>query len=570
MKTTADQSGSEGAKPGQPSVRERMLQATASFHATLLKGNDWMTAAQSVFPMVGEVVQVHRVYYFDVVVHPYNGEKFCSQRLEWNAGEALPQIDNPALQMVPFSLVYPFMEPLERGEPYSAVVGSIDHLPLREVLMAQSIVSILVMPLFIGGKFYGFLGFDDCIRERNWRQDEVQFLEVLCTSLAAAIEKQNHLQTIQTQEEQFRHLVNNLPGIAYRAIGDEQLSLVYASVDVQSFLGYSTTDSYSIEGSTTLGTTNKRVGLAQFVHPEDFKVLSDRWSVPANGVSFQQEYRLIASDGRVIWVADHGTLLTSAEFPQGYIDGILFDITAKKEQERKMLAQEAEMVELQQKARQERERKQKAMARYGLYAQEIEREKIAAELHDNVNQLLATTSLCLEHGLLNPEVAPEMLSKSRGIVVDVIHEIRQLSRRLVAPSWQFQSLENALRELVNNMFVASSEIVQVQIGEDVEQIPNELKLTIYRIAQEQIHNIRKYAQASDVNITAFVKEKNLVFRIADNGVGFQPNAAGKGVGLKSISNRVFTFEGMVELISSPNAGCVLSIQFPLNTQSKNA
>jgi two-component system sensor histidine kinase UhpB len=91
-----------------------------------------------------------------------------------------------------------------------------------------------------------------------------------------------------------------------------------------------------------------------------------------------------------------------------------------------------------------------------------------------------------------------------------------------------------------------------------------MELMLYRIAQEQLNNIRKYAKAKKAVITIRTESGNLFFSVADNGIGFDPAIKARGIGLKNISSRVDFYSGTMSILSAPGQGCTIEITIPLS------
>jgi signal transduction histidine kinase len=195
-------------------------------------------------------------------------------------------------------------------------------------------------------------------------------------------------------------------------------------------------------------------------------------------------------------------------------------------------------------------------------AQEKERAEIGADLHDNVNQLLAASKLYLGHGLTQAEGAPFIL---QGIeyLNSAMDEVRKLSHALVGPSQDENiGLIESVEELVKNI----SMVKDIKIRFDhccfnEEEYEGALKIVIYRIIQEQMNNILKYAAATDAAIELRKESGDLFLHINDNGKGFDTTTIRHGIGLKNISNRAFIYNGTVEILSSPGNGCKMNIVF---------
>lgn len=198
--------------------------------------------------------------------------------------------------------------------------------------------------------------------------------------------------------------------------------------------------------------------------------------------------------------------------------------------------------------------------------QEDERYEIGSELHDNVCQILASTHMMI--GLLQEHVRPEgqeFLTKSRENISLSVNEIRSLSHRLAPAIFDDSNIVSAIEVLVENMGINMKAEVQFDIDPDLYSLPisRELQLNIYRLFQEQLNNIAKYARAELVELSMRVEEQSVMVVIKDNGVGFDMAQTKKGIGLSNIKRRAELFGGSVNLFSAPGKGCQLSIKIPL-------
>ena len=137
--------------------------------------------------MVGHATCVDRVYVFECQPGPPGVGLLASQRYEWNSDGTVAQIDNPKLQEVPLREMAPGWEgDLTRGEPIEVRTREAAP-PLRELLTSQQILSLLVCPITAGPELWGFVGFDDCRRERTWPERELAVLRALARSFGGAL-----------------------------------------------------------------------------------------------------------------------------------------------------------------------------------------------------------------------------------------------------------------------------------------------------------------------------------------------------------------------------------------------
>ena len=91
---------------------------------------------------------------------------------------------------------------------------------------------------------------------------------------------------------------------------------------------------------------------------------------------------------------------------------------------------------------------------------------------------------------------------------------------------------------------------------------------LYRIVQEQMNNITKYAQAKEVTIYLTAIDDQILLSIADDGQGFDTSKRNKGIGLKNIQNRIEFYAGSMKIISAPGQGCTLEIAIPSTNKTE--
>jgi signal transduction histidine kinase len=139
-------------------------------------------------------------------------------------------------------------------------------------------------------------------------------------------------------------------------------------------------------------------------------------------------------------------------------------------------------------------------------------------------------------------------------------EIRKLSRSLILPGLKGQHLVESMRELVHDTRIASSlEIRFHHVGVDETIITDDQKIAIYRIAQEQLNNILKHAEASAVEIMLEVDDDEILLNITDDGKGFDAAGERHGVGIMNMTSRAGLYNGTVEIETAPGIGCSLKV-----------
>ena len=222
-----------------------------------------------------------------------------------------------------------------------------------------------------------------------------------------------------------------------------------------------------------------------------------------------------------------------------------------------------EKLRLQQELIEEKITAQKEVAKAILDTQERERSEIGKELHDNVNQLLTTAKLYIENIRYFPQQAGEFVTKGVSLLQRSIDEIRSLSKQLVTPVMNDIGFEATIEELISHYQSLRLFDIEVHYAICEEALDKGLKLTIYRIIQEQLNNIVKYAQASLVTVAVLYGEDGIRVTVCDNGIGFDVARTSKGLGLKNMKNRAEVYKGTVEIQTAPGKGSSITVSFPV-------
>jgi PAS domain S-box-containing protein len=221
-----------------------------------------------------------------------------------------------------------------------------------------------------------------------------------------------------------------------------------------------------------------------------------------------------------------------------------------------------ENIKLQEELMQERISQEKSITKTIIDTQEKERSEIGKELHDNVNQILTTIKLYIENIKAYPEHSTAFIEKGVLLTQRAINEIRYLAKQLVTPVMADLGFEATLDELVVHFKALNTFEIDFCFDIEEKQIDKGLQLIIYRIVQEQLNNVVKYARASRVKIHIKKGKRQIHLLIEDNGIGFDPTETNFGLGLRNIKNRAELYRGVVHLRSAKGEGCTLIVDFP--------
>jgi signal transduction histidine kinase len=163
-----------------------------------------------------------------------------------------------------------------------------------------------------------------------------------------------------------------------------------------------------------------------------------------------------------------------------------------------------------------------------------------------------------------PPESVQWFDKSKQFINLALEEIRNISHRLAPSFFDETTIEDTFKELLDNFNTEKKYNIHLDIdfGKVKKKLSSEIQLNLYRILQEQMRNIVKYAHASHINVALIIEPNKLVFLIEDDGVGFDYQLAKRGIGLANIRRRAELFSGSMEIISKVNEGCKLVVQIP--------
>lgn len=190
--------------------REAILAAVSSAAEKFLQGGSWEKEIQDILKCLGQSAEASRAYIFENHANG-TGELLTSQRYEWVAPGIEPQIDNPVLQNLPWRAAGfgRWEAELSQGR---TIAGHVREFPAseQELLAAQDIKSIVVVPIFVGPRWWGIIGFDACGEEREWSAAELEALKAAASILGAAIQHEKGEQARRKTGEKLRFLAAEL------------------------------------------------------------------------------------------------------------------------------------------------------------------------------------------------------------------------------------------------------------------------------------------------------------------------------------------------------------------------
>jgi len=209
------------------------------------------------------------------------------------------------------------------------------------------------------------------------------------------------------------------------------------------------------------------------------------------------------------------------------------------------------------------ERVRRQSVRALLEGQELERRRLARELHDETGQALASILLGLK--ALEKQVGEKALVPTRELVASALDDVRRLTIELRPPALDDFGLEAALERLTTVIGERSGVDVQLTVRTPVKPLPAEYETALYRIVQEALTNIVKHAEARSVSIVIAHAEGIVRGVIEDDGKGFEPGEIRESaLGLVGMRERVHLLGGRFEVQAAPGRGTTIVAELPLD------
>ena len=193
-------------------------------------------------------------------------------------------------------------------------------------------------------------------------------------------------------------------------------------------------------------------------------------------------------------------------------------------------------------------------------AQELERARLARELHDETGQALTSILLGLKHldDVVQTRDAREATASIRELVASTLQDVRRLAVELRPSALDDFGLVPAVERLASNLSEQSDLVVDLEARLGDRRLPPEAETALYRIVQEALTNVVKHASAHRVSITLVRKEESAVVVVEDDGGGFRPDDVRDGaLGFVGMRERVELVGGRLTVESSPGVGTTL-------------
>ena len=308
--------------------RDAILQATGFAAERFLGSTSWQDALDDVLARLGRAGEATRTFL-------YRNEEDDEGRAAVSLVRAWQSPTSPTIDRPDLTSRFPWHEGgftrwvdvLGSGQ---VLHGDIEDFPEaeREVFRGTGIRSLVVVPVFVRDRWWGYIGFDDLERARMWHETEIEALTVTANTLGAAITRDLASTELAETQKRYRTLVEQIPAMTYIQRADDA-EILYYSPQVHEVLGYGDDEWGAFEF------------WANAIHPDDrARVVEEDRITNETGAPFHLEYRLLAKDGRTVWIRDDAVLVRDDDGTPMFWQGVRFDVTEQKEAEERLRAAE--------------------------------------------------------------------------------------------------------------------------------------------------------------------------------------------------------------------------------------
>jgi PAS domain S-box-containing protein len=454
----------------------------------------------------------------------------------------------------------PAQEPMSSGTPPG-------HIPISRFIS---------VPAMLGDNLVGQIALANS--ERDYTEHDLTFMKRLATLYAIAIQRNQAEEKLQQAhaeleqrvqertaellqaneqlqreiderlraeeeigraEEEYRLLVQNLPSVVYK--GYKDWSVEFFDEKVKTLMGYSADDFHS-----------KRLKWSDLIIEEDLESVRKEFVEALKAdKSYVREYRTKTRAGDILWIQDRGQIICDEDGVVDYVSGAFFDVTHRK------MAEEA---------LRESEKELRLLSGQLLTAQEQERGRIARELHDGIGQSLSAIKFKIEDtlGQMGKDVAESSVNSLNSlipIIQSTVEEVRRITMDLRPSTLDDLGILATIGWFCREFQETYATVrIEKEIGLGESDIPESLKIVIYRVLQEALNNVAKHSGADSVTIFLTKRDNTLELTIEDNGCGFDLKEAfdldgsKRGFGLGSMKERTELSGGSFSLESIRRKG----------------
>ena len=544
--------------------RDRILEAAGYAAERFLRAPGWRSCIDDVLRRLGLAGAVTRAAVFENVEHP-DGPRMAL-RHAWLADDAPDTLDRPPVDPVPYGQRFDrWIDVLAGG---GVIEGAVERLPdaERAAIEAAGVRSVIVVPVHVGGAWWGSIRLDDRASAREWQPAEVDSIRVVANTLGAAIDREASAWRLTDAQQRYRAIVEHVPAAIYLDHADRSMRSVYVSPQIEDITGISPQewiDDPEAWLKATLPEDREEVALSYLEAVADLE-------------PWKAEYRIVTRDGRTIWVHDETTFISGDDGRPAFLQGVLMDITERK---------------LAEQALRDSERRERDAAERLRTLDEMKNTFLAAVSHELRSPLTSILGLSL-----TLERAPGMDETDRTdllqrlavnarkldrLLKDLL-DIDRLNRGIVEPQYRTVDLAELTRTTVEALDTFVDRSVELDLAPSIvtvdapklERIVENLVVNTVRHTPPGCHVWVRVAP-TDGGVTVTVEDdgpgvppelRDAVFEPFRQGPTASPHSPGTGIGLSLVARFAELHGGRAWVEERPGGGASFRVYLPSGPQ----
>jgi len=473
-------------------LRLRYEEAISDVSSLLLTPDSEKEVLADSLEIIREATRINRVYIFENFTD--SRDRLCMRQTMEITCNATPEIDNPLLQHVVYEEGFQrWKNILKEGKP---ILGPVSDFPEseREMLEPQEIKSILIIPIFVGHDWYGFIGFDDTEDEREWQKEDISLLSTVANMFGSYIYKRRSNRRLAESEQKFKSLFEHSNDAIF--IHDLKGNMIDINKKAEELLKMPRDEILSRK--------------IHQLHPESEKERGGKGISETERQGYSRfETRLKTGSGKLIDVDISARIVDKGE---GIVQGIVRDITERKKVERKL-----------KQAKNEAESASKSKSEFLA--------NMSHEIRTPMNGVIGMTGLLLDTELTQDQRRYAEIVRSSGeTLLNLINDILDFSkieaRKLELEITDFD-LERTLEDFTATQALNAQEKGLELICGIEPDVPLMLRGDPTRLRQiltNLVGNAIKFTARGEVSIHVFRENEagnNIVLRfsVRDTGIG---------------------------------------------------